>query len=425
MKATWPSPEKDYFVNNPNQNQPYDWGVPSQPNNGPAQQPGGGNQQFGPPQQPQQTQQTWPGQQGQPGQQPPQGSGGSSTKKLKPWLYTIVAILVIAAVVYAGLWIYQSVRGTDKGPLGWDNEQIAKHVSGSKLSDCDLGDEFFGSVGIKDVEVSGDETTCKGWYETTGGGEVLVTMEIEDSKSDVSEPSDSVSLTRDGLRGWSAEEESSDSISVGTEPAEKCTYYSTSGLFLGTLSVPASCGALKPLASQLSNLDIQDREATESRDVWDFSSPEYLEVSAQPVEVASPLWKKVGKEPAELGDAQKVEDEDYSGSTITMQKIEPSDSEVCAEATFKLGRETSRYSSSFEVPTMHIVLPTGSAFEMDRDPSSLRMKEGETVKLTYCGDINDSEDMGYRGGKGYVVGDLDYDGESDNSTWEFDFGKKA
>ena len=84
-------------MNSPNQNQPYDWGVPSQPANGPAQQPtsNGAPPQSGP---------------------PPQGQQDKPRKNLKPWAFTALAVVVIAALVYAGLWIYQSTRGTEKGP---------------------------------------------------------------------------------------------------------------------------------------------------------------------------------------------------------------------------------------------------------------------------------------------------------------------
>lgn len=387
-------------MNSPNQNQPYDWGVPSQPANGPAQQPAGNGAppQFG---------------------SPSQGQQNKPRKNLKPWAYTALAVLVIAALVYAGLWIYQATRGTEKGPLGWENEQIAKHVSSNKLADCDLGEEFWNSVGLKDVEVSGNEETCKGWYETTDGGEVLVTMKIDSSSSGVSVPDDSVSLSSDGLRGWSAQEKREEGY-LSSEPTEKCTYYSKSGLFVGTLSTPAKCGALKPLASQLTNLDIQDREATASKDLTDFDTPEYLPVNVEAVEVSSPLWEKLGKNVAKTGEAQDVKDDDYAGSKITVDKIDVDKAHVCADATFRLGQEADRFAFQFHVPNMRVVLPTGNAFQLDRDPDRLRLKEGETVKLSYCGDLEDAEELGYRGGQAYLVSDLDSSGDLEGSAWKFD-----
>lgn len=391
-------------MNSPNQNQPYDWGVPSQPANGPAQQSAGNGAppQFGP---------------------SPQGQQNKPRKNLKPWAYVALAVVVIAALVYAGLWIYQATRGTEKGPLGWENEQIAKHASNNKLADCDLGEEFWNSVGLKDVEVSGNEETCKGWYETADGGEVLVTMKIDSSSSGVSVPDDSVSLSGDGLRGWSAQEKSEEGY-LSSEPTEKCTYYSKSGLFVGTLSTPAKCGALKPLASQLTNLDIQDREATASKDLTDFDSPEYLPVNVEAVEVSSPLWEKLGKNVAKTGEAQDVKDRDYAGSKITVDKIDADGTSVCADATFRLGREDSSFAFRFHVPDMRVVLPTGSTLSLDRDPERLRLKEGETVELTYCGDLEDSEYLGYRGGQAYLVSDLEGNGELEGSAWKFDLAKK-
>ena len=403
-------------MNSPNQSQPYDWGVPSQPANGPAQQPAGNG---APPPQGPQGPHGGPGPQGPVGGQPPQGQQDKPRKNLKPWAFTALAVVVIAALVYAGLWIYQSTRGTEKGPLGWDNEQIAKHVSKNKLADCDLGEEFWNSVGLKDVQVSGDEETCQGWYETADGGEVLVTMEIDSSSSGVSVPDDSVSLSSDGLRGWTAQEKSEDGY-LSTEPTEKCTYYSKSGLFVGTLSTPATCGALKPLASQLTNLDIQDREATASKDLTDFDSPEDLPVNVEPVEVSSPRWEKLGKHVAKTGEAQKVRDDGYSGSKITVDKIDVDKAQVCADATFRLGRETDRFAFQFHVPDMRVVFPTGSALKLDRDPERLRLKEGATKKLSYCGDLEDAEYVGYRGGQAYLVSDLDSSGDLEGSAWKFD-----
>lgn len=341
----------------------YNWGVPT-----PAY--GAGPPQPMPPQQPLNTQ--------------------SAKRGLPTTLKVLLTLLAVLALAFAGLWIFQKLRPSPTGPLGWDETTLSSKLEAGKLTECELGTDFYDSVGIKDVEKDYEE--CIGTATSSDGAEFTVTLDASAS------PSGNGKAPKDAeLTGW---KESTDSSSVPDEVkdlandsygrGQQCTMSSSKPMLQKVeLSTNGPCEALYPVARQLNNLQTQyDWERT-SHGMFDFGSPEFLEVKAEPQSLVVPVFKQAKDEARGFGDTLEIKDPDYEGTTFTITDgniSSGSSPRVCAEGEVTLGRNTNEGAYRFNLPDTYVALfPNGQRLQLNAEDYPVRMQEGETKGgLRFC-----------------------------------------
>ena len=348
----------------------YNWGAPS-PANGAGQ--------------PQPAQPAQPGQPQQPQFNKPAGSGGVPTI-----LKVALTILVVLALAFAGLWIFQKLRPSPTGPLGWDEETLVSKLDGGQLDECELGSDFFDSVGVKDV--AKDSYECTGTTASADGSDFEVTLNTSsEASSDGKSPKDAdLSAWKESADGFDVPDEVQD-LAVDTYgPGQKCTMSSSQPMFKKVkLSTNGPCAALYPMARQLNNLQTQyDWERTD-HGMFDFDSPEFLEVKAEPQSLVVPVYKQAKEEAKAFGDKLEIEDDDYEGTTFTITggNIAGSQSpEVCVVGDVQLGKKTGEYAYNFHLPNRYVALfPNGQRVSLNAKDYPIRLKEGESKKgLRFC-----------------------------------------
>ena len=344
----------------------YNWGAP-----GPANGAGQPQLQQAQPQQPQFNK--------------PAGSGG-----VPMILKVALTILVVLALVFAGLWIFQKLRPSPTGPLGWDEDTLVSKLDGGQLAECELGSDFYDSVGVKDVETKDYE--CTGTAASADGSDFEVTLNTSSEASDNGKsPKDAdLSAWKESADGFDVPEEVQD-LAVDTYgQGQKCTMSSSQPMFKKVkLSTNGPCEALYPMARQLNNLQTQyDWERTD-HGMFDFDSPDFLEVQASPQSLVVPVYTQAKEEAKAFGDKLEVKDGDYDGTTFTITggNIAGGQSaEVCVVGDVQLGRKTDEHSYNFNLPNRLVALfPNGQRVSLSAQDYSIRLEEGESKKgLRYC-----------------------------------------
>ena len=321
-----------------------------------------------------------------PAQQTPNESNSavaSQPKKSKGPLIGVGAVAAVALVGFAGLSIFQNVRPTPAGPLGWSDEDLASALPQGKITNCEVTPEFWDSVGVKKVSAVDGDTDCIGWIPVAGGGELKLQI---NSSGSLSPDDSSESLSADGLQGWRKDLTNLRSFE-SYSPENMCTYFSDNYIFKGSLRVDATCEGLDPIARQIQNIQLQDDFARADHGLFDFSSPEYLEVAPSPVRVTSDYYESTAGTELQEGESAPVDDDDFEGSTIAFRGLRDTSEEVCADMNFTLGREV-QSSSYFTIPDLAVVLPTGEPIPLYKE-DSLRLNEGESSDISFCGTPND------------------------------------
>lgn len=59
----------------------------------------------------------------------------------------------------------------------------------------------------------------------------------------------------------------------------------------------------------------------------------------------------------------EVEDSRFDGSTLRLESASYFDDELCIKARYKLGQETSAFSSHFTIPHLNVLLANGESME--------------------------------------------------------------
>ena len=371
----------------------YDWGAPAQPAAQPVPQPTA-----------------------------PMPTAPKESKGIPAPMKPILAILGVIALVFAGLWVFQKVRPEPVGPLGWDEATLASKLDGGQLTNCDLGNDFYDSVGIHDVKV-GDHN-CTGVIHSADGSDISATVyTAQGPNGELQSPKDTE------LVGWKESADANKYVPESLDALEKDTHGSGARCQMAGnkpmlkslwLSVNGPCEALYPAARQLDNLQTQYDWERSDHGLFDFSKPEYHEVNATSPSVEAAVYKQAKDEAKQLGDPMAVVDTANEGSTfaVTGGKVslenENSDAlTVCVDAEFKLGREV-HSSYSFNMPSTVVALfPNGQRVNLDRKQGHIRMKPGETAQANYCSYFTPEVDANE-----FVAFVNDEDGE--HATWVID-----
>ena len=306
---------------------------------------------------------------------------------LKP----ILAILGVILLLLAGLWVFQKARPAPLGPLGWDEATLASKLDGGQIRDCDLGADFYDSVGIHNVK------NCSGTITTADGHEIKASLYTEQGPNgETTSPSDAE------LIGWkqSADVDTylpmnlDELVEKATGSGARCQMASNKPMLEKVwLMVDGPCEALYPAARQLSNLQTQYDWQRTDHGLFDFSRPDYLEVNPASPSIEAAVYKQGKDEAKPLGEPLAVVDPNNEGSVFAVtggQVVSgdrPSDSsKVCIDATFTLGREVNA-SSRFRMPSTYVaIFPGGQRVKLEREQYNVSLKQGETTDdLRYCG----------------------------------------
>lgn len=356
--------------------------------------------------------------------------------KLKPIIIAVVSLLAVAALVWGGLMIYKSTKSIDAGPLGWDEETLNDKLSGGNVKDCDLGDDFYASVGVSDLEVFDEPESgasrCEGWVSVLNGH---VKVGFDTGKE---LPTSNMKKTQqDGLSEW---RESTDPFEAAADPESHSGYGSNARCYMTSrngrlnkvrLEAAASCDVLYPLAKQLTNIAIQSEALEQERGVFDNTQPTYLDVTPGVATVMSPGYKKFLEDTQSMGESSKVADDDYTGSTFKIESVgfdpatysEHSQSEeLCVYTKFVLGKKNEEYASKFEVPDLIAYFPNGQATNFSPDERYFRLQEGESKNLTYCSTVDTEKFVSDRAV--LVATSEAYESGKVETRWEVEFERK-
>lgn len=308
----------------------------------------------------------------------------------------ILLLVIVAAGVATYWWL---TRPTPPGPLGWNEDTLAQYVDNDMIATCDLGEEFYNSVGISDVTVDG--SVCEGWT-VSPDGQPSYRVHVEVSRNGWQLDSDDaiVSSPSEPLEPhWEQYEldtaEWIDSFAVCSMTAKD---RATSSVVVES---NGPCESLYPVAAQLTNLGLQ----------IEGDNPDYLAVPAQDYQARSEDYHRVLAEAQEVGGGNQQGWVDRFGNPNIINIVGVSfedDGTVCATMDFTLGLNPS--SASFDVPELLFWAPNTTLFVGSRGEANLRMGEGDTETLTQCTDTPLMS--GVRGDGelliGYLNGDWDY-----------------
>lgn len=308
----------------------------------------------------------------------------------------LLAIVAVVIVALASVWFLQKQRPAQNGPLGWDDATLASKLDAGKLQDCDLGDDFYESVGLRDIVFK--QGACEGKAKDADGNEFPVRIHTEGG------PNGDVAAAGDeALVGWKQSADPAGHIPAtlhdvtSSGDGMRCQMAGNKPI-LGNfwLAADGPCEALYPVARQITNLQTQYDWSRTDHSLFDFSSPDYLEVNPATPKVETDLYKQAKEAALPLGETFEVDDSDYNGSTFTINGGDvdyAKNSKVCVDGTFTLGQKADRYTYGFNMPRTPIALfPNGQRVPLyDEDHRSYTLKEGESQDLRLCGNDFDAD----------------------------------
>lgn len=288
-------------------------------------------------------------------------------------------------------------------PSEWDEEflnPVFDQLSEDRyqLKSCELGDEFYESVGLKFVSTNqAGEYPCSGWY-TTEQGEVEVLIGFwGTAKTYNGSPKDSA------LAGWKEQRTDDGFCQLNHREGE-----------LGDvdIAVRASCEPLYPLARQLTNLAEQHRAVVQGdKEAW--TAQELLDPNPQVASIAAPVYGQRVYDALPFGEPGQVSAADLVGATLTPSAVYLDDvtdrrgkeiQAVCVDTSFYYGELTASYNDIVLKPELALILPHDHEVPLsplDLGPPTSEFSNGmsmfgeahEVKEWTFCGEWPG----GYRG----------------------------
>lgn len=370
-------------MSTPNNPGGYDWGAPA-----PQPEPAGSTAYNAQPTT-QSTTQTW----SQTSQQPEPQRQPSESARLPNPVKILLAILAVTALLLSGLFIFQKVRSTPLGPLGWDEATLESKLDGGKITNCDLSQDFYDSVGVTDVRV--EEGYCTGVAKTADGKDIRVTLYTENGpEGEATSPNDPELIgwkqTKDPAEGIP---DSLDDLPNSDGSGYRCQMYSSQPMLKGTwMSASAPCEVLYPMARQLHNLQEQYDFSRKDHGLFDFSRPNYLDVEPVTPTVQADLFKEAVDAAVPLGEGMPVDSVYHDGSMMAVDGGSVEDAEdgdgkrVCITTSFTLGERSQSYVPYFETPDAYVaIFPSGQRVELLEEYGRISLHPGDTRSdLHYC-----------------------------------------
>lgn len=288
------------------------------------------------------------------------------------------SVLGAIVVVFGGLAAIQQMRDVPPGPLGWSDKEVGELFEAGELKTCELGDEFYESVGMRDIDSSSGG--CEGFVDSEEGFPFIVTFNPHNRPDNFYAPD----IHHHNWMYHEADVPSSlDDVSYASERGAECTVVSSREEYKElSITVDGPCEAVNPLMNQLDNLADQYQSSSGQRGLFDFSTPEYKEVNAQPVSAAVDAYRQVREMALSPGETVDVPEDVFDGSTFTFTDAWFDDGTLHYEAAFTLGTKYSPGRSNFSLPKDIVAMyPNGDQVAFPNDASfSLDVGATETFE---------------------------------------------
>lgn len=302
-----------------------------------------------------------------------------------------VAGVAVLALVVGGVSAF--VKPGSTGPLGWDEETVAGYFDYDELKHCALGPEFYESAGFTDFssEDSGDRS-CAVWT-IPQEGQPSVKVDIMANAHPTWE---NFEVDMPGLENWREQGAGENPESGMVGPGKTCGMSSSEpGLESVHLSTTAWCEAMYPLAQQLTNLARQNEFILDDPGMFEWSErPHYVEVSDHVYDAYGEDWSARLDQALSLGEPFSFDNLHYTDQRFTVNGVRRDDSvdeddSFCVDAQYTLGEMVSPYGRSFTIPALAVRTPDGALTEVTLPRRNVSLREGESVELEYCGDLDE------------------------------------
>ncbi|MGY6462349.1 hypothetical protein ACXIUA_00185 [Corynebacterium sp. UMB8791] len=336
--------------------QPYDWGVPVQ----------------------------------QPAAQP-----HTASTSLRTPLIVVGAVVATIVVVLAGLWVFQAVRPAATSATGWDETQLRGFMEGGEITECDFGSDFYASAGVQRVVQKAG--MCSGTVTSSDGHNVNI-----DVRTQYAPEGDAQTIGDPELVGWKETTDPEAFIPQtlkeldGEGRGMRCQLAGREPILRPIwITVDGPCQLAYPLARQLANLQTFYDFTRIDHGLFDFSRPQYLDVSAPTGEATSALYKDAKQSSIPRENSVALRDAHYDGNTFQISGAtitgDGDQQKVCATGTFTLGYARGSWYSRFDLPSLVALFPSGYRVEL-YFYDHIRLSEGASTSLEMCGELSTPQD---------------------------------
>ena len=288
------------------------------------------------------------------------------------------SVLGAIVVVFGGLLAFQQTRDVPESPLGLSDKEVKEFFEAGELSTCNFGDEFYDSVGMRSVDWS--VGGCEGLVDSEEGFPFSVTFDPHNRPGGEFKPD--IHHHNWMYREAAAPSSLNDVAFTSTSGAE-CVMVSNREEYKEvSITVDGPCEAVTPLINQLDNLADQYQFSSNKRSLFDFSAPEYKDVSAQPVSAAIDAYREAREIALAPGETVEVPEDEFDGSQFTFTNAWFEDRTLHYEAAFTLGAKHTPGRSSFSLPNNFVAMyPNGDQVAFPNDASfSLDVGATETFQ---------------------------------------------
>lgn len=265
----------------------------------------------------------------------------------------VVSVVVALMLIFGGLTLWKQSREIPSPPLAVDVAALEAAFAKDKLATCDLGDEFWESVGVQDVEMI--HSRCEGFIESVEGMRVPFTMSI---KRDPTESTDFVPFEGTTNTWYHTTDPEQDqpgqlhAIGWGYRDGMECRARSEAeALSHVWLTVTGgTCEPLEAVAAQLDNIAEQYEHRPGEKGLFNFDVPQYAAVNPTPPRAVSRYYQMAASEALAPGERIDVPNEFFPGSTFTFTDLHHDGDHLVYRAEFGLGVGTTGDRQFFDVP---------------------------------------------------------------------------
>lgn len=298
-------------------------------------------------------------------------------------LLAVVAVVGTLILVFGGLTLWKQMRDVPQPPVALGEDQLAAAFEEDSLASCDLGAEFWESVGVHDVNA--DRTRCTGYITSQEGLELPVRMSVEAGRST---ETDFVPIIHTSNMWLSTKDPEAD-LPESLEEMEwrdgggmRCDAFSTEpALERVRLSIAGPCEPLVTIARQLDNVAEQYAFRPGAKGLFDFSTPAYVSVNPEAPSAVSEFYAAAAAAALPPGERIEVPNQYFDGSTFTAMGLYNENDTYKLQGEFFLGAGRSSGTQTFYTPEeFTVIYPDGSRVAMKREGIG-QMRTEETAPL--------------------------------------------
>lgn len=286
---------------------------------------------------------------------------------------SVVGVLFLSG---GGITLYQNQRDIEPSPLGWSDAQVTDVFKDGQLDTCDLGEDFYESVGIRNMRAS--ENGCSGVLDTVEGVPLYVNFRLTSSANPgIFEPYTNHQDWEHTFDPESSLPASLDEIQYANTDGMRCTVVSSRKEFeTAEITVHGPCDSLDPLITQLDNLAEQARFT--KRGLFNFGQPHYKAVETESISAASELYRQAREIALQPGEAAIVPQGDFEDSPFAVTNVWLDGDYLHATTEFTLGEKLTSGRSTFSTPNLVALYPNGEQVGLVH-PGAYSQYAGETV----------------------------------------------